>query len=192
MTARVTRFATALLGAALAATLLSGCAANPGTENHGMNHSTDTESSYSADDIMFLQMMIPHHQQAVEMGTLAETRASNPEVKALAAAIKAEQDPEIAQMTIWLGAAGASEHMGHSMTMDGMLTDEQMQELANASGAEFDRLFVEGMILHHEGAIEMAKSILNSKSPNIKALGEAITASQTEQIALMKELLGKL
>lgn len=141
---------------------------------------------------MFMQMMIPHHQQAVDMGTLAETRASNAEVKALAAAIKAEQDPEIAQMTKWLEEAGASMHMGHNMSMDGMLTEEQMTELENASGAEFDRLFVQGMILHHEGAIEMAKSILNSKSPSVRALGEAITASQTEQIALMKELLGKL
>jgi uncharacterized protein (DUF305 family) len=71
-------------------------------------------------------MMIVHHQQAVDMGTLAETRASSPEVKSLAAQIKSEQAPEITQMKGWLEAANAPMDMGHDMGMDGMLTDAQM------------------------------------------------------------------
>lgn len=177
--------------ALLAATALTSCTVNVNTDEHGSNHMT-ASATYSADDIMFMQMMIDHHQQAVDMGTLAETRALNAEVKALAAQIKAEQAPEIADMTRWLEEAGASKHMGHSMTMDGMLTAAQMTALENASGAEFDRLYLEGMILHHEGAIDMAKMVLESEAENTHKLGHAITDSQSKQIALMKELLAKL
>ena len=73
-----------------------------------------------------------------------------------------------------------------------MLSEAQMKALENATGAEFDRLYLEGMIAHHEGAIDMAKMVLESKVENTHTLGHAITDSQTEQIALMKELLNKL
>jgi uncharacterized protein (DUF305 family) len=141
---------------------------------------------------MFAQMMVPHHQQAVDMGTLAETRATNEEVKAIAAQIKAEQAPEIAQMQKWLTDPAASSHMGHDMGMGGMLSDDEMTALENATGVEFDRLFVKGMIAHHEGAIEMAQMVLNSKNAEAKALGEAIVSSQTAQIVTLKQLLAKL
>jgi uncharacterized protein (DUF305 family) len=147
--------------------------------------------NFSGSDIMFAQMMIPHHQQAVDMGTLAETRASSPEVKELAAKIKAEQAPEIEQMKSWLELAGASEDMGHDMGMGGMLTDEQMSALTAASGAEFDRLYLEGMIGHHQGAIHMAQMVIDSNNAEAKALGEAIISSQTEQIDYMHSLLNK-
>jgi uncharacterized protein (DUF305 family) len=192
MTKSTAKVAAALATAVLAAIALTGCAANTGMGDHSMNHSSETTSAYTADDIMFMQMMIPHHQQAVDMGTLAETRALNPEVKALAAQIKAEQALEIASMTKWLKEAGASIQMDHTMNMDGMLTEDQMKALENASGAEFDRLYLEGMIAHHEGAIEMAKTATNSKTPNTHELGHSITDSQSEQITLMKELLAKL
>lgn len=192
MTSRNKRIAIALGTALLSATALTGCTVNIDATDHAMNHSAETPSAYSADDIMFMQMMIGHHQQAVDMGTLAETRALNSEVKALAEQIKAEQAPEIADMTKWLADAGASTHMGHSMNMDGMLTEAQMKALKNANGAEFDRLYLEGMIAHHEGAIDMAKMVLESKAENTHTLGHAITDSQSKQIALMKELLAKL
>lgn len=176
---------------ALTGFALSGCTVNINTnDNHHMMDGNI--SSFSNMDIMFAQMMIPHHQQAVDMGTLAETRASNVEVKALAAQIKNEQAPEIAQMKGWLNDAGAGMEMGHDMGMGGMLSDKEFESLKASTGATFDKLYLEGMIGHHEGAIAMAKMVLNSKNAEAKALGEAIVVSQTKQITFMKELLKKL
>jgi uncharacterized protein (DUF305 family) len=101
-------------------------------------------------------MMIPHHQQAIEMSDLALEKSSDPDILALAAEIKAAQGPEIEQMTTWLTQSGApvdgGDHAGH-MNMGGMLTDAEMKRLTSSTGSEFDRLFLEGMIIHHEGAI---------------------------------------
>ena len=172
---------------------LTGCTINIGTPNNGGSHMMEQNNSkYSSTDVMFAQMMIPHHQQAVDMGTLAETRASNPEVKALAAQIKNEQDPEITQMKGWLTEANAGMEMGHEMHMGGMLTDSEFAELKAATGPAFDKLYLQGMIKHHEGAIDMAQMVLTSKNPEAKALGEAIVSSQTKQITYMKELLKNL
>ena len=175
---------------ALAGVSLSGCTININTD--AGNHTMMGQGEFSNADIMFLQMMIPHHQQAVEMGALAETRASNAEVKALAAQIKDEQAPEIAQMKGWLNDAGAGMDMGHDMGMDGMLSDSEFDALKSATGAEFDKLYLQGMIGHHEGAIKMANMVLKSNNFEVRALGEAIVASQTKQIGYMKELLTKL
>jgi uncharacterized protein (DUF305 family) len=179
---------------ALAGLALTGCTINIGTPDNGGNHMMmgQNNSGFSGNDIMFAQMMIPHHQQAVDMGTLAETRASNPDVKVLAAKIKAEQAPEISQMKGWLNSANARLEMGHDMGMGGMLSDSEFTSLKSATGTEFDKLYLAGMIGHHEGAIAMAKSVLNSKNSEVRALGEAIIASQTEQITYMKELLKSL
>jgi uncharacterized protein (DUF305 family) len=170
---------------------LSGCgiAVQSNSENH-LSHETGT--SFSSADIMFAQMMIPHHLQAVDMGTLAETRALNPEVRALAEQIKTEQAPEIQQMKAWLTKSGAGLDMGHDMGMDGMLTDSELEALKSATGNDFDKLYLIGMIGHHEGAIKMAKVVLNSKNAQVSSLAEAIIASQTKQITYMKELLKSL
>ena len=175
---------------------LSGCTVNITTppnaaHSHEMNAPAGS-SEFSGMDIMFAQMMIPHHQQAIDMSELAETRAANASVLELAQEIQSEQDPEINQMLAWLDQAGASTDMGHEMHMDGMLDAADIQALEQASGAEFDRLYLEGMIAHHEGAIEMAQMILDSKNPEVKALGEAIVESQSSQIEYMRELLGAL
>lgn len=148
-------------------------------------------SDYSNADLMFAQMMIPHHQQAVDMGEIAATRASSPEVLALAKQISEEQEPEIALMDSWLTGSGAGGHMNHNMGMDGMLTDAELETLKAAKGAEFDRLFLEGMIAHHEGAIAMAEDVVDSKNPKVAELAASIVKSQTEQIQYMKELLAK-
>lgn len=183
----------------LAAASLTGCTINIGgssDDDNGMmgnggmmNH--ESSSSYSGADIMFAQMMIPHHQQAVDMGTLAETRASDPAVKKLAAQIKAEQAPEIEQMKGWLKAANASLDMGHDMGMGGMLDDAAMEALTNAKGAAFDKLYLEGMIEHHKGAIHMAQMVVDSNNAEVAKLGKAIIDSQTKQIAYMESLLKK-
>jgi uncharacterized protein (DUF305 family) len=138
---------------------------------------------------MFAQMMIPHHQQAVDMSTLAETRTTNPELLALAMQIKDAQAPEIEQMTSWLDSAGAGMDMGHDMGMGGMLSAEQMTALENATGPDFDKLYLQGMIAHHEGAIEMAQMIIDSNNGEAKQLGENIVTSQTAEIAQMKKML---
>jgi uncharacterized protein (DUF305 family) len=187
--------------ALLASIALAGCTINLGTSNAnddsgmmgngGMMGNNANASGFSGADIMFAQMMIPHHQQAVDMGTLAETRASSPEVKALAAQIKAEQAPEIQQMNSWLKAANASLDMGHDMGMGGMLTDADMTALKNAKGADFDRLYLEGMIGHHKGAIHMAQMVIDSNNAEAYKLGHAIVESQTKQITYMESLFAK-
>ena len=174
---------------------LVGCTINIGSSGSGGyrgmmgSGSVDSETQFSGWDIMFAQMMIPHHQQAVEMATMAESRALSPEVKALAIKIKAEQAPEIAQMTGWLEDSNAPMEMGHDMGMGGMLGDAEMQKLEESQGAAFDRLFLKGMIEHHEGAIEMAQMVVDSNNPEARSLGEAIIKAQTEEIILMKSLL---
>lgn len=180
----------------LTSVTLTGCTMNFGFPFFGMGNGnmmgSNRTAEFSGADIMFAQMMIPHHQQAVDMGTLAETRAENPEVKALAATIKAEQAPEIEQMKGWLQAAGASTEMGHDMGMGGMMTAAQMLALENSTGNAFDRLYVAGMIAHHQGAIQMAKMVIGSANAEANALGEAIVESQTKQIEQLQQLLATL
>jgi len=180
-----------VLVAVLSAT---GCAGMPmSMMNHGGTQiesaSGVNTSDFSGVDIMFAQMMIPHHQQAIDMSALAESRALSPEVKALASKISAEQGPEIEQMRSWLKAANAPTEMGHQMSMDGMLSDAELERLTNASGAEFDELFIIGMIAHHEGAIEMAQMVVDSKNLEARELGAAIIKMQTLEIAELKALL---
>ena len=194
-----------LSGAAVtaAAIALTGCTINIGTpkspeKQNNMMSSEQNSSGFSQQDLMFAQMMIPHHEQAVEMSILAETHTTNPDVLALASQIKNAQEPEIKQMQEWLDASGGKrggmemDHMDHGMGMDGMLTDEQMTALDNASGAEFDKLYLEGMIAHHEGAIVMARMITDSSNAEAKTLGEAIVTSQTAEIEKMQQMLASM
>lgn len=149
-------------------------------------------SQYSANDIMFAQMMIPHHQQAVEMSDLALSISTNPEILALAAQIKGAQAPEIREMKQWLNEAGAGMVMNHDMEMGGMLTDEEIATLSKSNGVTFDRLFLEGMIGHHEGAIAMVNMIKESKNSAVKKFGEKVVAAQSAEILLMKKYLAIL
>ena len=192
----------AISGAVLISSVaLAGCTINLGSSdsdknsgmmgNNGMMGNSSSSSTFSGSDIMFAQMMIIHHQQAVDMGTLAETRASSQEVKSLAAQIKAEQAPEIAQMEGWLKASNVNPGMGHDMAMTGMLTYVEMTALKNAKGAEFDRLYLADMIGHHKGAIQMAQMVVDSQNVEANKLGHAIIESQTKQITDMESLLAK-
>jgi uncharacterized protein (DUF305 family) len=176
---------------------LAGCTINmPGstTDSNGMMDggmmgNNQNSSGFSGSDIMFAQMMIPHHQQAVDMSTLAETHTTNPELLALAKQIKDAQAPEIEQMTGWINNANASIDMGHDMGMGGMLSDSDMAALAAANGPAFDKLYLEGMIGHHEGALHMAQMVIDSNNAEAKTLGENIVKSQTAEIAQMKKML---
>lgn len=149
-------------------------------------------------DVMFAQMMIPHHEQAVVMSDYALENTSTPEVLALAEQIKAAQQPEIEQMTSWLeewgvpvmsGMDAMGAHGGHGMS--GMLTDEQLDELANATDADFDALYLAYMIDHHEGAIDMADDVADSQDPRVAALAAAIIEAQRAEIVEMQRLLGQ-
>jgi uncharacterized protein (DUF305 family) len=161
----------------IGALLLSGCAA-----------STQSNSEYSSDDIAFAEMMIPHHEQAIEMSEIAFLNTSNPDVLQLAQEIKVAQSPEIDLMMSWTGVK-ASTHAGHMM--DGMLSQNELSDLREAKDKEFDLLFLEGMIKHHEGAIEMAQDVAASKNKEVADLSASIINAQELEIAKMKELLLK-
>ena len=154
-----------------------------------------TAGALTGADVMFLQMMIPHHEQAVAMSDLAIKNSKNTELLAIANAIKTGQTKEIAQMRQWLADNGVSEtagmgaHHGHDMWMGGMLSDAELSALAAAKGAEFDRLWLEGMIQHHEGALHMITMIQDSQNPELAAFATSIESVQTSEIARMKALL---
>jgi len=162
---------------------------------------------HNAQDVSFAQEMIPHHRQAVEMADLAATRASDPKVKALAAQIKAAQDPEIQTMTGWLtswgepvtvpaGGGMPGMNMGGSSGSTGgmgMMTDTEMRSLEGSSGAAFDRQFLTMMTAHHNSAIDMAKTQLEKgKFEPAKQLATSIRDSQQKEVAEMKSILAAL
>ncbi len=161
-----------------------------------------------AGDISFAQLMIPHHQQALEMAYLAKDQAVSPEVRDLAQQIKAAQDPEIQQMVAWLtawgapeqmaGASASEESMDHSgmdmggMTSAGMMSNEDMRKLTDARGADFDRMWLQMMITHHQGAVTMARQVLSTTSDaGVKTLADAVVAGQSDEIAQMQKLLAE-
>ena len=163
-----------------------------GTNNDsgmGMNHGTHS-TIIGEDEAMFLQMMIPHHQQAIVISDLAISISKNEDILKLANQIKAAQAPEIVQMKSWLKAAGLGEDPGHSMhSMAGMLSDSQLQQLKISTGKVFDREFLRGMIAHHQGAVAMVGMIENSSDSKLRDFGKQISRSQTDEIGVMKQLL---
>ena len=146
------------------------------------------DSGYSMRETMFASMMIPHHEQAIVMSDLALSKSTNPDVLELARGIKAAQAPEIEEMKSW-GAVDTDMHSRH--VMSGMLTDQELSELRAAQGKKFDQKFLEGMIKHHEGAITMAETIVDSKNPEVAALANAIITTQKSEIERMKVILSK-
>jgi len=157
---------------------------------HGHNSNTQMVGS----DAMFLQMMIPHHEQAVVMSDLALSTSKDVDVLKLAKQIKDAQAPEIIKMQVWLSDAGLIQDPGHSMGdgMGGMLSDSEISTLKGSTGKAFDKLFLTGMIAHHEGAIHMVMMIENSPDNDVNKLGQAIVKSQTAEIELMKKILKRI
>ncbi|MPV37877.1 DUF305 domain-containing protein [Georgenia subflava] len=145
---------------------------------------------------MFAQMMIVHHQGAIEMADLAVEKAENEDVRSLAEDISAAQGPEIEQMTSWLQAWGEDiEPMGGmeghgGMEMDGMSQGEAMAELEGLSGTDFDRRFLELMTAHHQGAVTMAEEELaDGENPQALELAQTIIDDQQAEIAQMEQML---
>ncbi|NWF30394.1 DUF305 domain-containing protein [Streptomyces sp. PKU-EA00015] len=201
------RRAAAVAAAGAAAVVLAACG---GGDDNSSGHSGHDKSppptasasarqgDHNAADVSFAKGMIPHHRQAIEMADLAESRAGSAEVKTLAAEIRKAQDPEIKTLSGWLTSWGeevpeegeGGEHAGHSMS--GMMTAEEMAELEKASGEAFDTAFLEMMVEHHEGAVEMARTEQSDGSYQpAKDMAGDIIASQSAEITRMNELLRK-
>ncbi|TYK51217.1 DUF305 domain-containing protein [Actinomadura decatromicini] len=167
----------------------------PGSSSSAGTQPGTQQAAHNEQDVMFAQMMIPHHRQAIEMADLAASRASSPEVGRLAAAIKKAQDPEITRLTGWLtswGVAVPSSGMGsmHHGGMDGMMSAKEMKDLEAAKGRAFDTAFLEMMIKHHQGAVEMAKAEQASgRFPAAKRMAGDIVSSQSAEIEKMRSLL---
>ncbi|OZC73768.1 DUF305 domain-containing protein [Rhodococcus sp. 06-418-5] len=206
-----TKVMASLAAAAASAFLVVGCS-NDSTESSMDGHSmgsmssapmSSAQASASAEfndaDVMFAQMMYPHHAQAVEMADMANGRTDNPDVLSLASAIAGAQQPEMDQMTTWLtewgqpmpdmdmGDMGGMDHSSDS----GMMTAQDMDALMAASGPEFDRQWLTMMIAHHTGAIEMANTeIADGSNPDALEMARTIVATQQQEIETMQRLLG--
>lgn len=188
---------TPLLGAgvALAAALtLTGCATSgaettPATSASAPAEATSTQ--VNAADEMFVQMMRPHHEQAIEMSDMLLGKTGiSPEVTALATEITEAQVPEIEQLSAWADRWGIDPMSGMDHGMAGMMSDSDMQELDAAEGAEAERLFLTRMIEHHTGAIEMAQTeIDDGQDPDAIEMAEGIVATQEDEISRMRALL---
>ncbi len=170
------------------ATATTGGASAPGMPS--MNHGamgTATVAAAAEYDQGFIDLMVPHHQAAVEMARVAQRKAEHPEIKQLADAIIADQDREIGQMKAWRKAWYGSDQIptggmaGHSM--GGMNVD-----MAQLEGAQpFDRAFIDAMIPHHQSAIEMAREAQTKvQRPEIKQLAGEIIAAQQREIDQMR------
>jgi uncharacterized protein (DUF305 family) len=159
-------------------------------------------------DVEFMQGMIMHHSQAVEMTALIPSHSENPQVRALGARISSSQSDEIRMMRRWLVARGQATSMqmpgmpgmdmsGNSMSlMPGMLTPEQMEALKKARGKEFDRLFLSGMIQHHGGALIMVNDLFNNagsgQDAEIFDFATDVDNSQKAEIKIMQKMLEEL
>ena len=158
----------------------------------GMHHSS-SGGDITGSDAMFLQMMIPHHEQAIVMSDLALKISKTPQILDLAKQIKTAQNPEIMQMKNWLADSGFSEDPGHSMDgMGGMLSGAELSALNVETGTKFDILWLKGMTGHHDGAIHMTTMIRDASNPEIKAFGEKVIADQSAQIEQMREMIKRL
>jgi uncharacterized protein (DUF305 family) len=173
----------------------------------GMSHANTTAAAgstaeaaaaFNDADVTFATQMIPHHQQAVQVASMAGYQATTSAVKQLATAIKATRDPEIKQMSAWLTSWGqpvpTPSHGGdHMSEMPGMMTEDQMSELGNTAGTMFDRMWTQMMIKHHQAAVTAAKTEQAAgKNTAAITLAKKIETDQNKEIASMKRLFGIL
>jgi uncharacterized protein (DUF305 family) len=161
-----------------------------------------SQVQYTGADIKFMQGMIGHHAQAVEMVALVPSRTASEDVRKLALRIDVSQQDEMKMMREWLQARGQQipdprmHHMMGAALMPGMLTPEEMARLAAATGPEFDRLFLEGMIRHHGGAITMVHDLFATdgagQTPEIFSYASDVDADQRMEIDRMGSMLKEL
>ena len=159
---------------------------------------------YTAADVRFMQGMIAHHAQALAMTSLVPTRSKREDIHLLARRIEVSQQDEIAMMRRWLenrheAVASLDAHYGHhdaaghQALMPGMLTAEELAQLAKATGPEFDRLFLQFMIRHHEGALTMVAELFATngaaQEPETFRFASDVDADQRAEISRMRALL---
>jgi len=157
---------------------------------------------YTPADVQFMQGMIGHHAQAIEMTALLPSRAGREDMRKLAMRIEVSQADEIKMMQRWLEVRGQpvpgphAMHMHGATLMPGMLTPEEMGRLANAKGAEFDRLFLEGMIKHHGGALTMVEQLFDTpgagQEVEIFSFASDVDADQRMEIERMGAMLNTI
>ncbi len=178
----------------------------PGMQPNAPAAGAAQTAGHNTDDMTFVQQMIPHHTEALNMAKLVSSRSTNAKVVDLASRIEKGQDPEIQKMQGWLGSWGAS-MPGMSTgsmpgmsdgsmpgmsggSMPGMMSDADMKMLEQAKGAEFDKMWLDMMVKHHQGAVEMAKTELGKgASAEAKALAQSIIDAQQAEITEMQGLL---
>ncbi len=199
----------ALAAGLIAAVLASGCASAPPARSNGQ-HPTPPglgQYPYSDADIEFMSGMIPHHAQAVIMAGWCDSHGARTDVATLCGRIVVAQRDEIKLMQQWLSDRGlpvpdatSTRHhmkmpngMVHDMLMPGMLSDEEMAALDRARGAEFDRRFLEGMIRHHQGAIDMVDTLFKAygaaQDETVFKFANDVQADQAVEINVMKDML---
>ncbi len=209
-TRRTQRVAVAVVALAAGASLaLTACgsSSNDASNSAASSSASASTGSHDAADVMFVRMMIPHHEQAVEMSDMVLGKNGiDARVTALARQIKDAQGPEIAQMKQWAASWGVSldgdmsmahgsmDHGSMDMgSMSGMMSADDMGRLQAAQGVDASRLFLEQMIEHHGGAITMGqREIRQGTDPAAKALAESIVSTQQREIETMKQLLTQL
>lgn len=184
--------------ASVAALTLAACG-NDGDSKTSSVTATGT-GGHNAADVSFSKEMIQHHRQAVEMAGLAADHASSAQVKSLATKIKGAQAPEIKTMSGWLTSWGEQvpqdmagmDHDMSSTSTPGMMSDADMGKLEKASGADFDTMFLNMMVEHHEGAVDMARTEKadGKYAPATELAADVITA-QSAEIKQMNKMLGK-
>ncbi len=198
--------------AIVSAVALAGCGSSSSESSAGSSQTTVTapstgpaasdsaDASFNDADVAFAQNMISHHQQAIEMASLAldPTSGASREVTDLAQRIKAAQDPEVSMMSGWLDHwhqpmtmdSAAGHDMGSMHSAEGMMSSEDIDQLMQLSGAEFDRAWLEGMIEHHRGAITMAEQIKDEgDNPDVLALADQVITAQQAEVDEMTNLL---
>ena len=154
---------------------------------------------YTKADVEFMQGMIAHHAQAIVMSRMAEKNGANPQVLKLSNKIDQSQVPEILIMQEWLkrnGQMAPDTSSWHHMRMDGMLTDDELKAMEQAKGVDFDRLFLNGMIKHHMGALKMVDDLFASpragQEVDVGVFANDVVTAQTAEIGIMKRLLSQL
>ncbi|MFC5803071.1 DUF305 domain-containing protein [Streptomyces formicae] len=205
---RPVRRGAAVAGAVAAGALLLTACGDEGVKSPAASPEAGASAApggFNDADVAFAQGMIPHHQQALEMAGLADGRASDQEIKTLAGRIKKAQDPEITTMRSWLtswgrpespttdhGAGHGNGHGDMPGTASGMMSDQDMDALMSAKGADFDRKFARMMIDHHNGAIAMAKAEQqNGRNVAAKKLAGDVIESQAAEVDRMQDILDR-
>jgi uncharacterized protein (DUF305 family) len=195
----VTIRVTAGLAALATAAVVSSCGGSSSSDEHGTHSGHDAHSiEHNEADVAFVQNMIPHHQQAVDMSGMVPSRTANPDLIVIANHIGPDQQSEIdvlKELLVQWGKPAAPGHVGHdghgAMGIDGMVDGATMSRLESLRGGEFDALWLRSMIRHHEGAVAMARQeIAHGQNPDAVKMAKIIVDWQQLEIGRMNALSG--